>query len=217
MTSTITRMYRSHDKAMAAVAELGQDRAYDGRVHVVAPPGVASGDPGAVDASLESIVAAITRVNVLRARAEIYAEGVLRGGTLVMVHALWGTAMEATEILDRFDPIDAGVPEPEPELAVWDPAAPFSSKLRLPVLSDDPTPFSSFWNLPVLARGRASFSACLGMPELTNAGWSFSAVLGLPLLSDDPAPLSGMLNIPTLSSDAAPLSSLLNLPALSKR
>lgn len=245
MTQTISRMYSSPDHGLAAVEELRKYRVYEDRVHIVLPP-AAPADDAAGGSSFDSIVAAITDDYVLRSRARIYAEGIRRGGTLVTVHAQWGSAVLATEILDRFAPIDSGVPEPEPSRAMlWDEAAPLSSGLQMPVFYRNPTPFSAFWNLPVLTAGRASLSALLGIPELTREpprsrriasssrnpaplsnllriptlrrdGAPLSALLSFPLLAKRPAPLSALLTFPVLSSNPAPLSALLRLPVLTR-
>ena len=185
MTDTISRMYGSQNDATGAVAEL-KLMGYRGEdIHVVSPPA------GDANSSIEAISASIMEGYVLRTLSRIYAEGVRRGGTLVTVHAPFGYATTAIGILDKFRPIDSGVPEPDDRVPAWDDAAPISSMLQAPTLYDNPTPFGSFWNLPTLTNGRASLSSLFGLPELS------SSQSGTRLL-DDPAPLSSLLHMPVL-------------------
>jgi hypothetical protein len=185
MTDTISRMYGSQNNATGAVAELklmgfrGED------IHVVSPPAEDA------NSSIEAISASIMEGYVLRTLSRIYAEGVRRGGTLVTVHAPFGSAATVIGILDKFQPIDSGVAEPAERIPAWDEAAPISSMLQMPTLYDNPTPFGSFWNVPSLTNGRASLSALFGLPELS------SSQSGTELLND-PAPLSSLLRIPVL-------------------
>lgn len=192
MTQTIVRMYGSHDNAMSAVNELKRNRFEDNEIHVVSAEGAHGGEG-------DGIVEAIMKAYVLKSQAKVYAEGVRRGGTLVVVHAPFGSALEATEILDSHSPIDSGVPDTDHDRLTWDEAAPLSSTFQWPLLSSDSTPFSSFWNLPSLSRGRV-FPA-LNLPETTSPDASLSGAIGMPLLSRS-APLS--FGLPLLTKSSAP-------------
>ena len=190
MSHEITRMFASADTARAAAAELAEEGFND--VHVVTPP-------SKEDAPVSAIAAQIAQGRVLLADAKIYAEGVARGGSLVTVHAPFGTGMLATSILEQHGPIASGMPE-APAPKIWDEAAPFSSAMHMPLLSDDPTPMSRY----------------MGIRPLSVSGRSFSSTIGMPLLSDNPMPLSSLLGMTRLSDKAAPLSSLLGLPLLTR-
>jgi len=189
MTTTISRMYASHGQAMAAVAELENYGFGRGDIHVVGHPGTPGAESGAADA----VMAALLKAYVLRAHAKVFAEGILRGGTLVVVHAPFGSAEAARTALDSAGPVDSGVPEPKPDYIDWDEAAPLSSGLQLPVLSRDPTPCSNFWGLPVLTRSQSSWS------ELASPHFTFSGMFGMGLLSRNPAPLSSMFGLKVLT------------------
>jgi hypothetical protein len=188
MSQTISRMYKTPAQAASAKAAL-EDENYS-NVHLV------SAD--SAGASLDDIVAAITRGYVLKSHARVYAEGIRKGGSLVTVHAPFGGAARATRILGKFSPVESGMSEPESHVMLWDDATPMSCVLQMPVLLDDAAPFSRFWNVPTLSGGSFSLSSLFGMPLLTAAA-PRSTSFGIPLLSNNPAPLSSLLHIPTIS------------------
>ena len=191
MTQTIVRMYGSHEHAMGAVAELKDGGLGDGDIYVVSPP-------GSPDASLESIADDIAAGYVLKSHAKIYAEGVKRGGTLVIVHAPFGTSVSSTRTLDSYHPIDSGLSEEESEAVYWDDAAPFSSALfSMPTLMKGASPFSMICGLPTLTSGQGSLFGSLGLPEVSSGG--SLGPIGLPLLSGNATPLSSLLHLPVLT------------------
>ncbi len=191
MSETISRMYGSHDRAMSAVRELKEHGWGDADIFVVAPP--TGGD------SVEEIAATIMKGRVLRYHAKIYAEGVRRGGTLVTVSAPFATSTTAKAILDSHEPIDSGVSEPAGDYLTWEDAAPLSSSLHIPVLTDPKASLSEFLSMSILTKGRASIWASLGIPELSSSRTALSNAVGMPLLSRNPAPLSSLLHLPVLS------------------
>lgn len=205
MTQTISRMYEYPEQAAQAKAAL--NRAYYPHVYLVSAADMAS-------APFDDVVAAIAKGNVLIADARIYAGRIVDGGSLVTVHAQFGSAVDAMRILDRFEPIDSGIPETESHARMWDEAAPLSSLLQLPVLINEGAPYSTFWNLPPLTAPSFSLSRLFGLPLLKNFG-SRSTSFGLPLLKNF-GPRSTSFGIPLLSDQPAPLSSLLGLPTLTK-
>jgi hypothetical protein len=188
MSQTISRMYSTSGQAASAKAALEREDYSD--VHMV------SGD--LAGASVDDIVAAITKGNVLRSDARIYAEGIRKGGSLVTVHAPFSGGARAIRILDKFGPIESGISEPVDYIMPWDDATPMSCILQMPLLLDDPVPFSRFWNVRPLAGDSFSLSSLIGMPLLTKAV-SRTSSFGIPLLSSNPAPLSSLFRIPTLS------------------
>lgn len=188
MSHEISRMFASVEEAQNAAAELAEEGFNE--VHIVSPP-------SRPDAPVSAIAAQIALGNVLLADARIYAEGVAEGGTLVTVHAPFGSGMKATTILESYNPIPSGMPDPVPP-KIWDEAVPFSSAMHMPVLSDDPTPASRY----------------MGIHPLTGTDCSLSGMIGMPLLSDSATPLSSAIGLPSLIGNPAPLSSLLKLPLL---
>jgi hypothetical protein len=147
--------------------------------------------------SLPDIMSAIMAGFVLRADAAVYAQGIQSGLTLVSVQAPFGSGVAATEILDRFDPVDFGMKDVIDRGMIWDEDAPVSSALHLPAISRGATPFSDFWGLGVKTHVR-TLCAVLGIPELTDSRWSLSASMGMPELSAAAAPLSSRLGLPLL-------------------
>ena len=193
MTQTINRIYASADQATAAVTELRTNGYQADEIHVVGPTDFDAGKN-----SSDDIVVAIAKGHVLRSDAVILAEGIQKGGTLVTVHAVFGAAARALDILDKHGPIASGLPSKRHPTVTWDEAAPVSSALMLPTRCDDPTVFATYSGMPTLMDGNASVSAAVGLPLLADQKSTLSEKFGLPLLSDNPAPLSSLFNIPLL-------------------
>ena len=193
MSQTINRLYATPEQAAKALAALKDEDYSD--LHIVSGASFTG-------ASIDSIVAAIIKGNVLKSDARILAKGISAGGSLVTVHPPFGSAYKATQILKQFDPIDSGLTEPEDNsIMAWDESSPMSCILQLPVLLDDATPFSKFWNVPPLGGSAAPLSSLFGIGLISRAAAPLSALIGLPLLSKDAAPLSSLLNLPTLSGE----------------
>ena len=210
MTQIISRIYGSRERAAEAVKAL-KDYGFSGLdVHaVLARP--ASQDSAAAAPEIDDLVTSIQKSGVYRSKAEIYADSVRRGGSLVTVHAPFGSAAVATQILDRFDPIDSGVSEEEANsVAVWVDAAPLSSALQIPILLDDPAAFSSAIGLPTLLDSEPNKTKLLSSPA------PLSSLVGLSVLQDKAAPLSSAVGLPLLSDDPAPFSSLFKIPLLTR-
>jgi hypothetical protein len=209
----IVRMFADRDGAMEAVRALvrvGFSR-YD--MHIVSPPEPEQGEPEFE--RLHGIAAMIYRGAIPREKAEIYALGVNKGGTLLIVEPLFGTALTALKTLAPFPTIDTGYVEPVKPKFMLDRAAPFSSLLRIPVLSSDPTPFSTLMNLPIGTKTATPFSSWLKWPSLSSTAAPFSKYFGMKTLIDNPAPFSSWFKWPMLSGSASPFSSWLKWPTLS--
>ena len=190
MSQTICRMYATRREAETALEDL--------RLHGYADAFLFAADAGATKAS---VVDAMCRAHLLKYHAEVYADGVMKGGTLVMLHARFGMALKATQILDKYPSIDSGISFPSEAHIEWNESHPFSSALQLPVLTKTKLPFESFWNLS----------------SLTSHHWTFSSLFGMPLRSGSATPLSSAMGMPTLTRCATPFSSLFKLPVLSGR
>jgi len=188
MSHEISRMFATVEEARNAAAELAEEGFNE--VHVVATP-------SKPDAPVSAIAAQIALGNVLLAHARIYAEGVAEGGTLVTVHAPFGSGMKATTILNSYNPIPTGMPDPAPP-KIWDEAVPFSSAMHMPLLSDDPTPASRYMGVKPLTGSDCGLSSMIGMPLLSNSATPLSSAIGMPSLSKNPAPLSSLLSLPLL-------------------
>jgi hypothetical protein len=186
MSQTINRMYGSYEHAKAAYAELAKNRYKE--IHLVGY------EAGAAPPAFDDIVASIMKGYVVKAEAKIYAQGVHNGGSLVTVHAPFGTARRAQWILNKYEPIKSGIPDTVFAKRSWDEAAPISSALNMPVLMDHTASFSEFWNLPLLVTKPYS-------PKFTKNASPFSSVFGMPVLSKNATVFSSFLGIPVLSKD----------------
>jgi hypothetical protein len=186
MSQTINRMYGSYEDAKAAFAELAKNRYKD--IHLVG-----YGTDAAAPA-IDDIVASIMSGYVVRAEAKIYAQGVQKGGSLVTVHAPFGTARKALWIMDKYGPIESGIPDTVFASRSWDEATPISSALNVPVLLDDTASFSAFWNLPLLMTKPY-------VPKFTQSANPFSSIFGMPVLSKNATIFSSFLRLPVLAKD----------------
>lgn len=198
MVQTISRMYATPTQAKRARDELDQQGYQD--LHIYTGP--VAGEDGAVAASppRADIISALTKAYILKHHAGAYADRIAKGGSLVTVHALFGTALKAKTILDSHDPIESGVPDPVFPAYVWDDNYPMSSALQLPLLTSTKLPFETMWNVSSLTRSKALFSDWLGLPLLSKAATPFSDAASLPLLSASQTPFSSLLGLPVLTS-----------------
>ena len=208
MSSTITRLFGTSEKAASAVKELADRGFTDDSIDVIGPSSDAA--------------AQLQKAGVSPAAAKAYAEALTRGGTTVTVRAPFGTAGLAVEMLDSCGPTDLRIADtyrPSFEFG-----AALSSMLGLPVLSKDPTPLSSMIGMPALSLDQDSstrlmqdpgpLSRLFGLPLLSRNRPKTSS-FGLPLLSRNPTPLSSMLGLKVLSRNPAPLSSMFGIKLLS--
>jgi hypothetical protein len=170
-------------RAFALLEERGLTRE-DNKINLVTP---------ATAGTAEGLVAAVKQGLVLAADAQVYAQGIQRGLSLVSLVAPFGAGRMYEELLDELHPVDSGVVEPH-EALIWDDAAPFSSAFGWPVISP-PSPYR-FMGLPAIAASGRTTSACLGLAELTSP---HLAVFGTPQLSRNPAPFSGLFRLPLLT------------------
>jgi hypothetical protein len=233
---TLSRLYSTPGQATGAVNQLIYSRFSAETIFVIGPPGGRGAGALPEGVSTDDIATAIMKGYILKSDARIYAEGVAGGGTLVIVHAPFGTALEATEILGSFSPTHAGVAEPKYPSRPWDDAAPLSSALHMPVLTsnwrlpdlsastftvfnipaltNNKPPYRGLLGLPLLTRHRRRSTGFLGLPLLTRNRMKPTGFLGLPLLTKSRQGPTGFLGLPLLASNPAILSSLLHLPVL---
>jgi hypothetical protein len=225
MTQIISRIYDSRERAAEAVKAL-KDYGFSGLdIHAVLARS-SQGGATAAPAEIDDLVTSIQKAGIYKSRAEIYAERVRRGGSLVTVHAPFGSAHAATQILDRLDPIDSGVAEEAGANVDWVDSAPLSSALQIPLLLDDAAPFSSVIGLPVLLdyepkttgllNSSSPLSSTVGFPTISDNAAPLSSRIGLAVLSDKAAPLSSTVGLALLSDNPAPFSALFKLPLLTK-
>jgi len=142
---------------------------------------------------------ALLNKGVLKVRAKSYAEAVRHGAALLLVGAPLGTVAEATEILEKIRPGDAGPAQAIYEGLEWEEGAPFSGALGVPVLSHGAAPFSSFFGLGTLSKSTGPMTSSFGLPLLSKGASPFSSMLGLKLLAGSAAPLSSLFKLPVLT------------------
>jgi hypothetical protein len=175
------------------------------------------GKTAAAEKERKKLMESLVNAHIWKSHADVYAERLSKGGALVLVHAPFGTALDAAERLDSFGPADAGISEDAPSKSMaWDEATPLSSALQLPVLSAIKLPAEMLSGVESLTKGKAFLSDLLGLSLLTGGSSQKSTSMGMPLLSDNPTPLSSLISLRLLSSRATPLSSLFNIPLLTR-
>jgi len=203
MTQTISRMYGNLAQASRAADEL-RAKGYK-NVFMVAGSSPSGGDAAAEAAAgdYDRIVKSITDGFVWKPHAMVYAKGVSKGGSLVTVHAPFGTARNAQTILDRHSPIESGLVEPVEPTCAWDEAVPVSSALQMPVLLKTQRPMEVICNVPSVVKASNGLSKWLGFPLLAKEIAPFSKMIGMPLLSKSATPLSSRFGLPLLSKSRA--------------
>lgn len=208
MTQTVSRIYQARENANAATAALEQAGFDPGAIHVVEPNVV-----GSAAASDEQIATRVRQSGVAASHADLFADAIKAGGTLVSIQAQFGTAATATRILEQHGPTSTGLPEQGHHDAAPEPAAPFSSACGMTVLVHNPTPLSSLLGLAVLS---TSAPRRRSDDELVDNPAPFSKIVAAPVLTDRPAMLSSSTGMPVLLDKSAPLSALLHVPILTK-
>ena len=206
MAQIITRIYATADKAAAAAKEVKTLGYGDSEVFVTGP---------SAGAAKADVAAGLAQSGLAKADAEAIADEVLKGRTVVSVHAAFGGGAKATAALDKFDPIaaPATAAKAAPAKAAGSKTIVFKSETKL----DDATPLSNWLNWPTLIDKPTWLSDYFKWPVLSDSAPKAVLSHGLTTkveLSDDPAPLSRKFGWPLLRDDPTPLSSKFNWPVL---
>ena len=169
MTQVITRLYDTAQQAADAVAALQAAGFANNQINLVSHNGGAASSAGGQSA--DPTLAAIMAAGILRVHAVVYAERLRRGSSLITVTPYFGTGVAATQILDRFNPAETGIPEVVDRLEPWDDVTPISSLFGMRVLWAEATPFSVMWNVPVLLGDGETISEIIELPSLTRSSF----------------------------------------------
>jgi hypothetical protein len=212
MPQKIVRIYGSAAQGSKAAAHL-RDLGFE---HVFQFSGPASTTSSS--SVRGALITDMMNAQLLKNHAETYANRLTNGQSLVLVHAPFGSSNNATEAMDGFEPIDVGISETNfPPVYQWDDAAPLSSALQIPVLTETRLVAETLTGVSSLTRGKAFLSDLYGIPLLSRGSADQTNSMGFPMLSQNAALLSSALGFRTISNNATPLSSLLGLPVLSSR
>jgi len=202
-------MFATTEAENAAADALREQGFPDDAVTAIAPGGARGkeqNDPGA-----DAIAARIMAAFIPRAQARLYADGVSRGGTLVIVKAAWGSAVKAQRVMDAFDPIESGVADAHDPARVWDEKRPFSSAFGLTLLCGAATPASDMLSLPVLSKTQTPLSDALHLGLLASGVTSLSKALGLPMVSRRGRSVSEAIGLPAIARNGRSLSEVIGL------
>ncbi len=235
MANSVVRIFDTEEKARDAVGKLVEDGYPEGSIYLVTP-GVGAEGGGAPGA--DAFATAVKAGQLMGDFADIYADRVRRGRSLVVVPAAFGYARRAAEIMETCEPVDTDIELPQDPYD-WNVGTPFSSAVCLPVLQRNrPAPLSGLIGVTPLVRGTATFgtlasskffpssflaltikraaplSQTFGLKLLTTAKRGWRSSFGLPLLSRKASPLSSSFGLPTLSRNPTPLSSLFGFATL---
>ena len=207
MSSLIIRIYDSATQSAKAAQQLA-DEGFEHVRHIKAGSGK--------NANRQALLAELLSAQIWKNHAEIYADSLTKGGALVLVYAPFGSALRAEAAMDKYNPVSQGLAtsQPKPDF-VWDDAAPLSSVLHMPTLTQVKLPAETLSGVPSLTRGTAFLSDLLGMRILNRGAHHNTTSMGLPLLSNSATPLSSLFGMATLSKNPTPLSSLFGIKVLS--
>jgi hypothetical protein len=231
MPSLVIRLYETPDAAAKVVDDLKAQRFSDDIIQVLRP-----------GATGTETVHSIRETGIPHIKAQIYAEALTGDRALVVINPPFGEGMVAEEIVDKHNPIEAGISPRLHEASDFSgDATPFSRWFGWRVLLKDPTPFSTWLGWRVLSEKQspsvaiklsdnpAPLSSALGLSTLSASPAPFSLRAGWRLLVSNPAPLSTRMGWNTLSSkkfalgdvklsdDPAPFSRLFGFPVLTKK
>jgi hypothetical protein len=210
MTTQVIRIYGSAANAAKAAQHLS-DAGFDSVAQFKAGTGKGA-------ASRSALVADMLNFHIWKSHAEIYADRLGKGEAMVAAHAPFGSALKIGKIMDKYDPVGEGIPTVDSRLDFWwDDAAPLSSALQMPVLTNMGLTFETLTGISSLTKGSGFLSKWLGMPLLSAGVHRKQSSMGLPMLSSSATPLSSAIGMRTLSSNPTPLSSMFGLKVLSAR
>lgn len=212
MTQVVSRLFSSHFQALSAAEALRKDGFSD--VYVF--PGVQRTGEAATGGSdsTGSLVKSMMDAFILKHHAQQYAARIAAGAHLVAVHAIFGTARHAEELMDKLEALPEDISRtPAPDRYVYDERTPLSSSLLLPVLTKTKYPFESFFGLRNITSRPRLFSL---FPHLSSSAAPLSGMLGLPTQAKRPTPFSSMIGMSTLTTCSTPFSSLFKLPLLTR-
>ncbi len=224
MAYAVVRLYENEQQARDAVGKLIGEGFPENSVFLVTPRTGAE-EEGAGGPS-DFLAAAVMAGKVIGdPGADVYAERVRAGRSMVVVNAEFGLSRPAMEIMDSCGPVDTDIRMPIDPYD-WNEGTPLSGTLSLPVLSRDrPTPFSNLIGVTPLVRGQATFGTLTSstfFPSrvagglLTKRAAPFSSLFGLKLLLSARTPWRSSFGIGLLTSKATPFSSLFGMKLLSK-
>jgi hypothetical protein len=203
MTTIVTRLYATAEKADAAAASLRKAGFTSLPLGVVKPGG--KGDAG---------LAAIRALGVYEAAAKTYADRVKGGDSLVVVHAPFGKSYRAMEFMDAHEPINANVRYTEVYVPAKDPPNWTEKQRYLPILSNSDTLVLSDGLMPpAVIRNHRPMNSVISnnKPKARLISGTFSDKFGIPLLTEWRASKGKLLKTGT------PFSTALGMPTLTDR
>lgn len=208
MSTLLIRIYDSTTHSAKAAQQL-TDEGFEHVRHIKAGTGK--------NANRQNLVAELMGAQIWKGHAEVYADRLMKGGGLVSVYAPFGSALKAEAAMDAYQPVDTGLPaSPKKPDFVWDDAAPLSSILQMPVLTNVKLPAETLSGVSSLTKGTAFLSDFLGIQILSKGVHHNATSMGMSLLSQSATPLSSMIGMATLSKNPTPLSSLLGMKVLKR-
>ncbi len=223
----IGRLFKTEKQANAAAKKLIERGCEKDWISVIKAGSVGDGD--SAETLSAEIIGGHAAGHLPADHAHVYAEGLQRGLSLVLVTVPFGSGRVAAAVLDSFDPVDIVLPPVVESQGLKSQATPLSDLFCLPTLSHNPSPFASMfggllsskltfpnWFGGPLSHNPTPLSSRFGLKTLSGEAGPGDSSFGLPLLSDDPAPLSSRLGLKTKTRDSSPGETSFGLPLLSK-
>ncbi|OCW58514.1 hypothetical protein [Hoeflea olei] len=189
MTTLITRLYETPERASAVAAALAAHEFRDKHYDVIAAP---QSEEGPTVGALDAIHQALSKAGVIPRSAAVYAPLILEGNALVVVRAPMGTAFDVEAIVDSFESLDAGVRD----------------EVHLPAEAGLPPKVYRQRATSLLPRDAMILSGRKFLPAITSrdtSPWSGLVTSGpwAGLVTGNTTPFSSTLGLPTLTKTNA--------------
>jgi hypothetical protein len=175
----------------------------------------------------DDIINAIAKAGVPRYQAAAYSDVVKKGGAVVVVETHFGQGAKATQILNKYKPIQsasasasASSNEPFKGLSgtplILQQKGEYESYSGTPLLLEQKGEYVSYSGTPLIIEQKGEYQSFSGTPLLLKQNGSYQSFSGTPLLLEEKGEYKSYSGTPLLLNNPAPFSSWLGLPVLSR-
>jgi hypothetical protein len=217
MTQNTTSSYEAYRQIAGLEAEL--KKAGFNKVQIFPNASVQARSSG------DDLINAIAKAGIVRYQAATFADVVKKGGAVVVVETHFGQGAKATQILNKYNPIQsssANSVESGPYQSmsgtplILQQKGEYESFSGTPLLIEQNGEYKSYSGTPLLIEQKGEYQSFSGTPLLINTSGPYQSLSGTPLLLEQKGEYKSFSGTPLLLNNPTPLSSWLGLPALSK-